>query len=292
MPNFVERRSYLADGPAALVVGCGEMGVAVARVLGDRLPVIFVDRDVDRLDHAVHALRGEGYAVGGHCCDITDPDDTRRLGETLAAGAGVRTLAHVAGVGAAVGDWRKVMTVNLVGANRIAEAVGPNMVRGGAAIFVASVAASLVERHAPAALLLDRALSPGFLDELAGLLGDEPDPQACYNLSKLGLIELARKLAVLWGARDVRVLSLSPGMIDTAMGRASGGRLPSIDGTGTVDRSERVREVPLGRQGSALEIARTLGFLASDAASYINGIDVLVDGGLAAAWRERGGIDR
>jgi NAD(P)-dependent dehydrogenase (short-subunit alcohol dehydrogenase family) len=110
-----------------------------------------------------------------------------------------------------------------------------------------------------------------------------------YGYAKLGLIRLAEKLAIAWGKDQVRVLSVSPGMIDSPMARAHGAALPSHRGDGAeVSRQEKTREVPLGRQGTIIEVAALIGFLASDAASFINGIDVVIDGGHRAAWRASG----
>lgn len=72
MVEHVERRSYLADAPVALMVGCGDMGMGCARALGRRSPVFLVDIDADRLGRCVQALSHEGYTVRGLRCDIAD----------------------------------------------------------------------------------------------------------------------------------------------------------------------------------------------------------------------------
>ena len=87
--------------------------------------------------------------------------------------------------------------------------------------------------------------------------------------------------------------SLSPGMIDSPMARAEGETLPAHDGTeGRKTRDDKAREIPLGRQGYILEITRVVDFLVSDDASFLNGIDITVDGGHRAAWRQAGIISR
>jgi NAD(P)-dependent dehydrogenase (short-subunit alcohol dehydrogenase family) len=91
----------------------------------------------------------------------------------------------------------------------------------------------------------------------------------------------------------VRAVSLSPGMIDSPMARAEGETLPSHDGTDArLTRAEKAREIPLGREGSMLEITNVVDFLASDAASFLTGIDITVDGGHRARWRAAGVIGR
>lgn len=286
---YNERTALLAESPLALVVGCGGLGLSVARALGKRHPLLIVDIDGKRLDDAIAALVEEGYVASGRVCDIVDAAQTRALGDALAEGPGVRALAHVAAVGMSIGDWRKMMAVDLLGAQRIADAVGPHMVRGGAAVFISSLASYLPPLDARLEALLDDPLSPGFLDGIVALHGSEPDFDWTYNYAKLGVNRLAERLAAAWGEREVRALSLSPGMIDSPMARAEGPTLPSHDGTeARVTRSDKAKEIPLGRQGRVLEITSVVDFLLSDAASFINGIDIPVDGGHRAVWRSRG----
>jgi NAD(P)-dependent dehydrogenase (short-subunit alcohol dehydrogenase family) len=186
-----------------------------------------------------------------------------------------------------------MMEVDLVGAQRIADAVGPQMVRGGAAVFISSLASYLPPADAKLEALLDDPLAPGLCDGIAALHGSEPDFDWTYNYAKLGVNRLAERMAAAWGPREVRAVSLSPGMIDSPMARAEGPTLPSHDGSDArVTRSEKAREIPLGRQGRLPEIAAVVDFLLSDAASFLNGIDVPVDGGHRAVWRRRGIIQR
>jgi NAD(P)-dependent dehydrogenase (short-subunit alcohol dehydrogenase family) len=293
MPDHIEAVAYFAEAPIVLVIGCGGLGMSIARALGKQSALVLVDIDRDHLDRSVTALLQEGYAVSGHACDITDPAQTRALGAALAKGRGVRTLAHVAAVGMTIGDWRRMMAVDLAGAHLVADAVGPHMTAGGAAIFISSLASYLPARDPALEALLDAPTQPGFLEALAQLHGQEPDFDWTYNFAKLGVNRLVERLAIAWGPRQVRAVSVSPGMIDSPMARVEGATLPSHDGTeGRMSRSDKAREIPLGRQGSMLEITSVVAFLASDGASFLNGVDIPVDGGHRAVWRSRGVIER
>ena len=293
MPEYVEPTAYFANEPIVLVIGCGGLGMSVARALGKQRALMLVDIDQDHLDRSVAALVQEGYAVSGRRCDITDPAQTRALGEALAKGPGVRTLAHVAAVGMTIGDWRKMMAVDLIGAHHVAEAVGPHMVAGGSGIFISSLASYLPKRDPALEALLDAPTEPGFLEALTQLHGKAPDFDWTYNFAKLGVNRLVERLAIAWGPRQVRAVSVSPGMIDSPMARTEGATLPSHDGTeARVSRSDKAREIPLGRQGAMLEITSVVAFLASDGASFLNGVDIPVDGGHRAVWRSKGVIER
>jgi NAD(P)-dependent dehydrogenase (short-subunit alcohol dehydrogenase family) len=277
----------------ALVIGCGGLGSSIARALGRRHPLVMVDIDADRLGAVVAGLTLEGYTVSGETCDITDPAQTAGLGAKMAQGSGIRVLAQVAAVGKSVGSWRKMMEIDFIGARLVADAVGPHMVRGGAAILISSLASYLPPNKPAIDAALRDPLAPGFFDVLAKAIGYEPDAEEAYNYAKLGINRLAEQLAVEWGPRGVRAVSLSPGMIDSPMARAEGDTLPSHDGTDSrMTRADKAQEIPLGRQGSILEITNVVDFLASDGASFLTGIDITVDGGHRAAWRGRGVISR
>ena len=289
MSDPLGRSDYVAAGPFALIVGCGGMGMSVARALGKRHPLLIVDIDEKRLAEAERALLLEGYAVQTRACDITNTAETRALGEALNGGPGVKVLMHVAAVGKSIGSWKKMIDIDLVGAQLIAEAVDPHMVRGGVAILISSLASYLPPADPRIDALLDDPKAAGFYDGLAEIHGSEPDMDWAYNYAKLGINKLAERLSVQWAGREVRALSLSPGMIDSPMARAEGETLPAHDGTqARLTRADKAREIPLRREGSLLEITSVVDFLASDAASFLNGIDITVDGGHRAAWRRTG----
>lgn len=262
-------------GPVALIVGCGDMGMGAARMIGMQHPLFLINTRQERLDQALERLRLEGYVASGQTCDITDAGQTRALGEVLGHGPGVRTIAHVAAIGGASGDWRKILSINLIGAHNVVNAVRPNMVQGGAAVFVSSAGAYLAEPDAARDALLEDPLAPGFFDSLEALTGREPTSFEAYCWSKRALNAYARRLAVQWGPDEIRSVSVSPGSIYTSMSRLN---RPSPEA-----RDALIAEVPLAREGTTHETSSVIAFLASDAASYVTGIDVLVDGGFIAA---------
>ena len=200
-------------GPVALIVGCGDMGMGAARLIGMQSPLFLINTRQERLDEALEALRNEGYAASGQTCDITDSEQTKALGEVLRHGPGVRTIAHVAAIGGASGDWRKILSINLIGAHNVVNAVRPHMVQGGAAVFVSSAGAYLADPDTSPDELLENPLAPSFFDGLVELLGREPTSFEAYCYSKRALNAYARRLAVEWGPDEIRSVSVSPGSI-------------------------------------------------------------------------------
>jgi NAD(P)-dependent dehydrogenase (short-subunit alcohol dehydrogenase family) len=124
--------------------------------------------------------------------------------------------------------------------------------------------------------ILDDPTSPGFFGALDALGLDSDNSEFAYAISKTGVIRLVRKRAVAWGRRGARLLSLSPGIIDTGMGRLENDNQPMM--------VDLLNDSALARMGSPVEIAKVVAFLTSDDASFMTGTDVLVDGGAIAAW--------
>jgi NAD(P)-dependent dehydrogenase (short-subunit alcohol dehydrogenase family) len=296
MPDFVERAPYLTERPVALIIGCGDMGMGCARVLGRDQPLLMVDINAARLETSVAALQHEGYNARAYQCDISQPGQVEGLAAHLAAGPGIKVLAHVAAIGNPQTGWRDVMDVDLLAVHLVARAIGPLMVRGGVAILISSTGSYRCPVDARIEALIDDPFQAQWHDKIADVLGGEPDFLEAYFLAKQGMNRLAQRLAIEWGPREVRAVSLSPGLINSTMGRTGGTALPVYDGSGQGrlgSRSEKAaKEVPLGRQGTLLEITAVVGFLASDAASFISGIDIPVDGGSTAMWRAKGEIAR
>src|SRR5262249_28162649 len=100
---------------------------------------------------------------------------------------------------------------------------------------------------------------------------------AHYGTAKGAVVTLSRCLAAEWGQHGIRVNSISPGVIDTGFSRRVGSVITPAD---PVLQPRQRQHVPLGRLGSAEDVARVILFLASDLAGYVSGENILVDGGL------------
>lgn len=268
--------------PIAVVIGAGGMGLAVARRLGQHHRLLLVDINGDQLDAKAATLQGEGHWVEPVRCDITAREDVAALAGRVAELGGFRVLAHVAGLSPSMADGRTIMAVNLVGVALMEEALLPLASAGSAAIFIASLAAHTLVPDGKVQPILDNSLAPSFLDDLVSALDTELTPTLAYQLSKNTLVRLCQRRAWAWGEKRARILSLSPGLIATPMGNLEFKNQPM--------KFDLLAKTPLQRQGNMHEIADAVEFLASDRASFISGIDLLVDGGIHAALRHGAGI--
>lgn len=277
MTKLTVGTSARPDLALAVIVGAGGMGAAVARRLGARHRLMIADRDGAHLDRLVATLQAEGHDARGIVCDVTQATAVDALARAAAEAGPVATFAHVVGLSPSMGDFRQIMTVNLIGARLVANAMLHLAGTGTAAIFIASLAPHAAPINPALHATLDDPLAPDFLDRIEAALDEPATPTLAYRLSKAALIRLCQREARAWGLRGARILSLSPGLIATPMGALEFEKQPM--------KYDLLAATPLGREGTMLEIAATVDFLASPAASFISGIDILVDGGLLAATR-------
>jgi NAD(P)-dependent dehydrogenase (short-subunit alcohol dehydrogenase family) len=258
-----------------LITGAaGGMGRAVARrfaARGDSL--LLIDVMSEPLDALCTQL---GSAARAQVCDISDPEAVSALFARVADEGSLAAIVHTAGLSPSMSDWRSIMSVNYVGTARLLDALGPLVEPGGAAVCISSNSSYLIPAIPSVSELLREALAPDLLERLAALREvPEWSSALAYGLSKHGVRELVARLAAPWGARGARIVSLSPGITDTPMGRREYEHQPVMH--------EMSKLTPAGRDATPEDIADVVEFLCSGSASYISGSDVLVDGGQTAA---------
>jgi NAD(P)-dependent dehydrogenase (short-subunit alcohol dehydrogenase family) len=240
-------------GKVAVVTGASSgLGVAIAQALAEvGADVALGARRVDRLEETAQLVRDAGRKVVTVATDVANPEQCQALVDAAVAELGrVDILVNNAGVGTAVPatretpeQFRSVIDVNLNGCYWMAQACGRVMQPGSSIINVSSVLG----------------LTTGGL------------PQAAYSASKAGLIGLTRDLAQQWtGRKGIRVNAVAPGFFASEMtDQYPPGYLES-----------QIPRIPVGRTGDPRELAATVVWLASDAAGYVTGQTVPVDGGL------------
>ena len=257
------------------------MGLACARRMVDMVDLLFlVDRDGDGAAATAEKLSTSRTRTVPVELDVTDAHGVHALGEAVAAEGALRAVVHAAGVSPTMADWQTVVRVDLVGTALLVDALAPLVAQDTSMVCFASMAAQLAADNVEPATdaALDAPLAEDFLERLRDAAGETvEDPGAAYSLAKRGVQRLVRREAVLWGPRGGRINSVSPGMIDTPMGRQEFDAQPLMQ--------EMLDMTPLGREGMDTELANAVAFLLSDAASFITGTDLLVDGGVVAALR-------
>lgn len=234
--------------------GASGIGAATARALAEvDARVAIVDRDEASALAAARAISDDPARVIAVGCDIGDEaavrDAAARVRRELGPVYGLVNNAGFLRAGAledvSVADWNDVLTVNLTGQLLCAREFGRDMLAAGrgAIVHVASIAALHPQTHSGA-----------------------------YSASKAGVLLLSRQLAGEWGPRGVRSNAVCPGMIRTALS-AKFYEVPGFEAARAAVTASR-------RVGEPSDIAEPCVFLLSDRAAYVNGTELLVDGGL------------
>jgi meso-butanediol dehydrogenase / (S,S)-butanediol dehydrogenase / diacetyl reductase len=214
--------------------------------------VALCDRDGAALDSTVAQI-ARPEAVLGVRCDVADPAQVERAAaEVVAAFGRVDALVNNAGVAVfkpaletTYAEWRTVLGVNLDGAFLCTQAFAPRLIESrGAIVNIASI---------------------------SGLRASTL--RVAYGTSKAAIIQLTKQYAVELGAFGVRVNVIAPGPVETDMAK--------LVHTVAI-RTDYYDTIPLARYAKADEIAEVIGFLCSDAAGYVNGQVLAVDGGFEA----------
>jgi len=244
---------FRLDGKVAVVTGASSgLGVAFAQALAEAgADVALGARRVERLADTAALVEGAGRRALSVATDVADPASCTALVKAAMEEFGrVDILVNNAGIGTAVPataekpeQFREVIDINLNGCYWMAQACGRVMGRGSSIINISSVLGLTT----------------------AGL------PQAAYAASKAGLIGLTRDLAQQWtGRKGIRVNAIAPGFFASEMTE----QYPD----GYLEKQQE--RIPMGRKGDPRELAATVVFLASDAAGYVTGQTLPVDGGM------------
>ena len=245
----------ILTGKTALVTG-GSRGIgnAIAKeFLREGATVYGLSRKPAENQAELEAIaKTAGGAFVWRAADVTKEEEvTKAVEAVLAEAGGIDVLVNNAGITRdglifrmPTSDWEEVLKANLTSAFFTSRAVARVMIkqRRGAIINISSV---------------------------SGIMGNAG--QVNYSASKAGLIGFSKSLAREVASRGVRVNAIAPGFIETDMTKALGDKA----------RESLVTQIPLGRVGTALDVAALALFLASDASAYITGQVIPVDGGLS-----------
>jgi 3-oxoacyl-[acyl-carrier protein] reductase len=249
------------DGRVAVVTGGGRgLGAAIAEELAAQGAAVAVaDRDAELVRGTAERLVSGGGHATAHVADVVDPQQVAALfDEVLVAHDRLDVLVNNAGIGAVAPaeelsyeQWSRTLAVNLTGTFLCAQGAARHMLPAGRGVIV----------------------NIGSVFAASGM-----PMRAAYAASKHAVVGLTKALAVEWAARGIRVVAIDPAYVRTALDDAD-------QRAGGYTAADIERRTPMGRYADPAEIARVVTFAASDAASFITGSEIAVDGG----WLAYGG---
>lgn len=250
--------TYNLENKVGVVTGAGSgIGAACAQQLArSGATVVLLDRDASAAEERAREITGEGGRAHGRELDVADEAAVETTFQEIARSLGGLDIAvNNAGISVAPAapadqsteDWRRIMAVNLDGVFFCMRAQLREMraTGGGVITNVGSVLSAVASRSGSCA----------------------------YVASKHAVVGLSRSAAVAHAPDDIRVNAIGPGYVETPMVRKALG--PDV-------LAERALQHPIGRLGRSEEIAALVGWLSSDAASFVTGAFYLVDGGFTA----------
>ena len=247
---------FALTGQTALITGAGRgIGLATARRFAaagaDVIIADFIAENGHRAAAEIEAMGRKSLFIE---VDVRQSSSVNQMAETaLRAFPQIDILVCNAGIAQAVSaedcsdeDWLNMMAVNLNGVFWCCRAIGRHMLARGAGVIVNTAS-------------------------MSGMIANMPQPQAHYNAAKAGVILLTKSLAGEWADRGLRVNCVSPGYIGTDM---------TAEGMRNTDWYPKwLAMTPQGKVGAPEDVAAAIYYLASPAAKFTTGTNLVVDGG-------------
>ncbi|PVH88154.1 oxidoreductase [Cadophora sp. DSE1049] len=255
------QKRFAVNGNAIITGGAGTLGLAAGRALLEHglSNLMLFDMNPAQSQPQINALQSAfpGSKILTKKLDITDADAVSlAVEETAEAFGTIDVLLCFAGVVGCVHaidmtplQFRRTLDINTTGTFLCAQAVA---------------------KHHISQSSISNTLSITFIASISGHRVNFPQPQVAYNVSKAALLTLKNCLAAEWARYGIRVNSISPGYMDTILNEGEG-----------IKEGRRVwaERNPMGRMGEKSELTGAVVLLASSASTYMNGTDIVVDGG-------------
>ena len=270
-----------------VITGGGSgIGLETARNIDRDTILVLTGRTVGKLEKAKELLEAEGHQVHLIACDVSQRRDVHEVCLLANSLGTIRTVIHAAGLSPTMADPEKIIMVNAIGTKNVNMEFYKYMNDGGVIVDIASSSAY----DAPGILVKHQiyeeaeAKEEAFIKHMTGeanLAGNDYNKSGmAYVLSKNFVVWYAKKCAHEYAKKGIRVVSVSPGLIETGMG------------TQEVEQSEfarnMIKQTCAGRMGKPEELGFAIATIADERNGYLCGIDVLIDGGAFSGKKFKG----
>jgi NAD(P)-dependent dehydrogenase (short-subunit alcohol dehydrogenase family) len=262
-----------------VVIGSGLIGQAIARRIGAGKHVLLADLRLENANAAAEVLGNAGYEVSVATVDVSSREAVRMLVEAAMRIGDITGLIHAAGVSPTQAPPATILRVDLYGTALVLEEFGNVVARGGSGVVIASMSG---HRLPPLTVEQNKALATAPVEELLSLSflqSDKvTDPLNAYQLSKRGNALRVMAEAVRWGMRGARINTISPGVIITPLAK------DELNGPRGDGYRRMIDVSAAGRAGIPDEVGNVAALLMGPDGAFITGADILMDGGVTAAF--------
>lgn len=276
----MEKNEILKQKVCVITGGGSGMGMAAAKCMPKDRKFILAGRTVKKLEGAVKELRNAGYEAYAFSCDVSDRTSVRTLAEYADSLGEIKNVIHAAGLSPTMAKPEQLLRVNALGTVFVNQEFSKKMKKGSVIVDIASNSAYVL----PSFLISEKTYKLAEVDETIFLKKclkksrliktDYKRSGFAYALSKNFVVWYAKKSAFSLGEKGIRVVSLSPGLIDTDMGE-----LEAKEG------GDMLRYGAIKRMGQVAELGYAIATLADERNGYMAGVDVLCDGGCTTGRR-------
>ncbi len=244
---------FSLKGKVCVVTGGYQgIGEVVAGYIADAGADIVIFDIQDASEVAERIATEYGVRAKAYVCDVTKPEEVQKCIEKAAEDMGTLDLLfnnagiciHKGALELEPEEWLKVIDVNLNGVFYVAQAFARYLVANNKKGNIVNTAS------------------------MSGTIVNIPQQQASYNASKAAVVHLTKSLAIEWADKGIRVNSISPGYIRTAITEKSNPEYQKI----------WIESIPYKRMGTPEELAGAVIYLLSDASTYTSGCDIIIDG--------------
>ncbi len=262
-----------------MLVGAGAIGTAIARRVTNGGHVVVADLRLANASMVREQLLDAGYDAEATTVDLADADSVRALAAHAADLGPVMKVILSGGVSPSQAPIETILRVDLYGTSVALEEFGKVVAPGGSGVVISSQSGY---RMPALTREEDALLATTPVEELLDLPllaeGAITSTLHAYQMAKRANGLRVRANAVTWGKRGARVNAISPGIVITPLAR------DELNGPRGAGYRKQLELSPAGRAGTPDEIAALAGFLMGPEAGYVNGTDVLADGGVTASW--------
>lgn len=262
-----------------LLVGAGQIGMAIARRMGSGKKIIVGDKRPENAQAITTILSNAGFDAEAHECDLSSRESIKSLIAVAQKQGPITMLVNAAGVSPSQAPIEAILKVDLYGTAVLLEEVGKVIAEGDVGVTISSQSG---KRMAQLTAEEDAQLACTPTEELLSLPLLQPeninDTLHAYQLAKRCNEKRVMAEAVKWGQRGARINSISPGIIVTPLA------IDEFNGPRGDFYKNMFAKCPAGRPGTADEVANVAELLMSSRAAFITGSDFLCDGGATASY--------